>query len=69
MKIAAKRRSQKMAVVAKRDGELYCWVYDDSRKLDVLRSLGKFASDPRLSFTWTDAARVANQVRFSGDET
>lgn len=36
--------------------ERYIFLYDDARAADMLRTLGHFASNPELSFTWHDAA-------------
>jgi hypothetical protein len=43
--------------------EKYIWLYGDDRLIDLMRSLGKFASDPDLSFTWYDAAVLSNRAR------
>mgnify|MGYP000273026517 CR=1 FL=1 len=36
--------------------ERYVFLYDDSSRAETLRVLGRFASNPELSFTWYDAA-------------
>lgn len=41
-------------------GERYVFIYEDSSRDETLRTLGRFASDPDLSFTWYDAA-ILNQ--------
>jgi hypothetical protein len=46
--------------------ERYLFVFTDATKADMLRTLGKFASDPELSFSWYDAACLSNRVR-TGD--
>jgi hypothetical protein len=47
--------------------ERYIFVFKDSTRADMLRTLGKFASDPDLSFSWYDAACLSNRVR-TGDK-
>jgi hypothetical protein len=47
--------------------EHYIFLFVDSQKADMLRTLGKFASDPDLSFSWYDAACLSNRVR-TGDK-
>lgn len=45
--------------------ERYIFLYDDDRKSETLRTLGRFASDPELSFTWYDAAVLSQKIRKS----
>ena len=48
--------------------ERYIFLYDDNRRADTLRTLGRFASDPDLSFTWYDAAVLSQKVRRASQE-
>lgn len=41
----------------------YTILYTSATKNDALRVLGKWASDPGLSFTWFDCARLAKVIR------
>ncbi|MBR4834741.1 MAG: hypothetical protein IKU86_10500 [Thermoguttaceae bacterium] len=43
--------------------ERYVFLYKDSNRAEVLRSLGRYASDPELSFTWYDAAVLSQKLR------
>jgi hypothetical protein len=43
--------------------ERYIFLYEDSQRADALRMLGRFASNPELSFTWYDAAVLSQKVR------
>lgn len=43
--------------------ERYVFLFDDDHREDVLRTLGRFASNPDLSFTWYDAAMMSQKVR------
>ena len=43
--------------------ERYVFLYQDSQRAQVLRKLGRFASDPELSFSWYDAAVLSQKVR------
>lgn len=45
--------------------ERYIFLYEDSQKAEALRMLGRFASNPELSFTWYDAAVLSQKVRNS----
>jgi hypothetical protein len=47
----------------KPNGELYLFVYDDSTKPELLRTLARWASDPGMSFDWNDAAVVSQRMR------
>src|SRR5205085_2842426 len=43
--------------------ERYIFLYDDTHKSDALRTLGRFASNPELSFSWYDAAVLSQRIR------
>ena len=43
--------------------ERYIFLYEDSQRAEALRALGRFASNPELSFTWYDAAVLSQKVR------
>ncbi len=45
--------------------ERYIFLYEDSQRAEALRVLGRFASNPELSFTWYDAAVLSQKVRSS----
>jgi hypothetical protein len=43
--------------------ERYIFLYDDDSRAETLRTLGRFASNPELSFTWYDAAVLSQKIR------
>jgi hypothetical protein len=43
--------------------ERYVFLYEDSQQSEALRTLGRFASNPELSFSWYDAAVLAKKIR------
>lgn len=43
--------------------ERYVFLFDDSNRSEVLRTLGRYASNPELSFSWYDAAVLSQKVR------
>ncbi len=45
-----------------RDGQRYVFLYDDQSVETVLHTLGQFARDPELDFTWHDAAVLARRI-------
>ena len=52
--------SQDINVVALVKGEeRYIFLFNDDQKGQTLRTLGRYASDSKLSFSWYDAAIVA----------
>lgn len=56
--------SQDINVVALVKGEeRYIFLFKDSQKSETLRTLGRYASDPKLSFSWYDAAVLSQKVR------
>lgn len=43
--------------------ERYIFLYNESTKSDALRTLGRYASNAELSFSWYDAAVLSQNVR------
>lgn len=43
--------------------ERYIFLYNDGREKEILRHLGKYASNPELGFTWYDAAVLSQKIR------
>ena len=43
--------------------ERYVFLYDDANRVETLRTLGRYAADPQLSFTWYDAAVMSKKIR------
>lgn len=49
--------------------ERYVFLYDDTSIDKLLRTLGQYAADPDLSFSWYDAAVLSQRVRkFASEE-
>lgn len=46
-----------------KDAERYIFLYDNESLPALLQTLGKFAANPELSFTWYDAAVLSQKVR------
>jgi hypothetical protein len=46
-----------------RGEEQYIFVFDPSRRTELLRLLGRYAADPTLSFNWFDAAVLSQKIR------
>jgi hypothetical protein len=56
--------SQDINVLALVKGaERYVFLYDDASRAETLRTLGRYASNPELSFTWYDAAVLSQKIR------
>ncbi|MDR1494126.1 MAG: hypothetical protein LBT05_15605 [Planctomycetaceae bacterium] len=43
--------------------ERYVFLYTDAHRAETLRTLGRFASNPELSFSWYDAAVLSQKIR------
>src|SRR4051794_20204807 len=43
--------------------ERYIFLYDDEHKSEALKTLGRFASNAELSFSWYDAAVLSQRIR------
>lgn len=48
--------------------ERYIFLYDDENRAETLRTLGRYASNPELSFTWYDAAVLSQKIRKSVEQ-
>lgn len=46
-----------------KDSERYVFLYDDESVATLLQTLGRYAADKNLSFTWYDAAVLSQKVR------
>lgn len=43
--------------------EIYVFLYPDEQRSECIRTLGRFASNPDLSFSWYDAAKVSQAIK------
>ena len=43
--------------------ERYTFLYHDDQRSECLKKLGRFASNPELSFSWFDAAVLSKRIR------
>jgi hypothetical protein len=43
--------------------ERYIFLFDDAGRTETLRTLGRFASNQELSFSWYDAAVLSKRIR------
>lgn len=48
--------------------ERYVFLFDDDHRAEVLRTLGRYASNPDLSFTWYDAAMLSQKIRQAAED-
>jgi hypothetical protein len=44
-------------------GERYVFLYDDDSRAEAIKTLGRYAANPDLSFSWYDAAVLGQKVR------
>lgn len=56
------QRSMNVLALVK-DSERYVFLFDEDSSDSLLQTLGKFAADKELSFTWYDAALLSQKVR------
>lgn len=45
--------------------EQYVFVWEDGQLGDAMKTLGRFASNPELSFSWYDAAVLSERMKDS----
>jgi len=50
-------------VTLTKGNERYVFRYTDETNTELLRTLGRYAADPELSFSWYDAAVVSQKIR------
>ncbi len=43
--------------------ERYLFLFNDDSRAETLRMLGRYASNPELSFSWYDAAVMSQKIR------
>ena len=56
--------SQDINVLALVKGsERYIFLFNDGNRAETLRTLGRYASNPELSFSWYDAAVLSQKIR------
>ncbi len=61
--------SQDINILALVKGEeRYIFLYDDDNRAETLRVLGRYASNPELSFTWYDAAVLSQKIRMTAQQ-
>lgn len=46
-----------------KDGERFIFLYDDRSTPQLLQTLGRYAADPEVGFSWYDAAVLSQKVR------
>lgn len=64
------QRTEDIAVICLVKGsERYVWIYDADNLSPVLRSIGRAAGDPELSFSWFDAATLTQKIRRSNADS
>jgi hypothetical protein len=49
--------------------ERYIFLFDDANRSEALRTLGRYASNPELSFSWYDAAVLSQKIRATAPKT
>lgn len=48
--------------------ERYIFLYNDANRSKALRTLGRYASNAELSFSWYDAAVLSQKIRRQEEE-
>lgn len=51
------------AIAIVKGEERYLFLFNDAHEAEVLRTAGRFASNPDLSFGWYDAAMLSQKIR------
>lgn len=68
-RLPSENQAQEINVLALVKGEeRYVFLYEDSQKSETIRTLGRFAANPELSFSWYDAAVLSQRIRLTSPE-
>ena len=59
--VAVQKEMNVLALV--KESERYVFLYDEESPASLLQTLGRYAADKELSFTWYDAALLSQKVR------
>jgi hypothetical protein len=43
--------------------EKFIFLYNEANRIEMLRTLGRYAADPDLNFSWYDAAVMSKKIR------
>lgn len=62
------RNSGMNVVCLVKGDERYVFLFDDDHKAETLRVIGRYATNPELSFTWYDAAVMSQRVQKCGSK-
>lgn len=59
------------AIAMAKGEERYIVLFDDTEaaRLNALRTVGRWASNPELSFSWFDAAQLSQRIRDQAGKT
>ena len=60
--LTAVKATQRCITLTK-PGEAFMFFYDTQTIAEVLRVIGRYASDPELSLNWYDAAKLSHEIR------
>lgn len=51
------------AIALPKGNERYVLMFSEQNRAEALRTLGRWASNPELSFSWYDAAILSQRIR------
>ena len=66
MRIDKIDESDVLVVALTNDKETYIFFYEESTRMEICETLRRFAADPELNFTWSDATRLIQHVESAG---
>ena len=62
-RIAKAKPDVHLVTLVKDSGERFVFMFDADHKDETLRTMGRFASNPDIEFSWYDAAVLSQKVR------
>lgn len=61
--LPAEHHDDVRVLILQKGKDRYIFLFTDENKADTLRTFGRFAANPDLSFNWYDAAQLSQRVR------
>ncbi len=55
--------SERSVTMIKGHGHVFVFIYRQDQRSEILRRVGKFASNNEIQFDWQDAVTVARELR------
>lgn len=62
-------RDDPQVYVLVKGAERYLFIYNHANRAEALRAIGRCAANPKLNFTWHDAAHLSARILGNEDQS